>query len=416
MNKSIPVILAQHAEEAAFLWHLRQYAIHAPHYKLEHLADLDERIEGHMDGLRIAGDAGWETCQENLQAEEAGEVFAATILATESRNRQRLSVIRDQVEAIPETASGFISALSWLEFPLAHKILRDLLVSEASFWRRIALAACANHRIDILNSGYLASVLKTADTPLRARALRAVGELGHADLKPPLLDHLQDDDPQCRFWAAWSATLVGDREKAVERLAIEAQQVSPRQDRAVNLVFRCLSGIDAERMFSALIKTPTRQRAGITAIGAHGDPSNIPALFNWMEVPELARVAGESFSIITGIDLAYEDLEGEWPEGFQAGPTENPEDDNVTMDEDEDLPWPDRKLIEHWWETNQEHFTPGRRYLFGAPISQSQCLKTLREGYQRQRQAAALELALMNPATPLFEVRAPAPRQKQALQ
>jgi len=321
--KIIPHIIAQHAEEAAFLWHLRQYAIQAPHYKLEHLAELDERIEGHIDGLRIAGDGGWELCEDNLQAEEAGEVFAATILATESQNPRRMSVISNHVEAIPETASGFISALSWLEFPIARKTLRDLLVSEAPFWRRIALAACANHRIDILNSGYLASVLNSTDTPLRARALRAVGELGHADLIPRLLDHLQDDDPQCRFWAAWSATLVGERQKVVERLAIEAQRASPRQDRAVNLVFRCLSGPDAERMFSAMIKTPTRQRAGICAIGTHGDPSNIPALFNWMEVPELARVAGASFSMITGIDLAYEDLEGERPEDFQSGPTEN---------------------------------------------------------------------------------------------
>ena len=27
--------------------------------------------------------------------------------------------------------------------------------------------------------------------------------------------------------------------------------------------------------------------------------------------------------MITGVDITYEDLEGEWPEGFEAGPTEN---------------------------------------------------------------------------------------------
>ena len=31
---------------------------------------------------------------------------------------------------------------------------------------------------------------------------------------------------------------------------------------------------------------------------------------------------GESFTLITGVDIAFEDLEGEWPEGFEAGPTE----------------------------------------------------------------------------------------------
>jgi len=307
---AIPHIISQHAEEASFLWLLRQYAIHAPHYKLEHLADLDERIEGHIDGLRIAGDAGWESCEENLQAEETGEVFTATILATESQDPQRLSVIRDLVEAIPETASGFISALSWLDFPIARRTLRDLLVSKSPLWRRIGLAACANQRIDILNSGFLESVMDTSDTMLRARALRAVGELGHADLKPRLLEHLQDDAPECRFWAAWSAVLVGDRSRATEKLAIEAQRPSPWQMRAVSLVFRCLSQADANRITSAMLESPNLRRAALSAIGVHGDSAWIPRLFQWMDVPELARTAGDAFSLITGIDLAYEDLEG----------------------------------------------------------------------------------------------------------
>ena len=53
----------------------------------------------------------------------------------------------------------------------------------------------------------------------------------------------------------------------------------------------------------------------------------IPCVIEFMSSPEMARIAGESFSMITGLDLAYEDLEGEWPEGFEAGPTENPEDE-----------------------------------------------------------------------------------------
>jgi hypothetical protein len=38
-------------------------------------------------------------------------------------------------------------------------------------------------------------------------------------------------------------------------------------------------------------------------------------------------------------------LEGKKPEGFEAGPTENPEDENVKMDPDDNLPWPDPALI-----------------------------------------------------------------------
>jgi hypothetical protein len=55
----IPTIIEQHAEEAAFLWLLRDAAVRAPHYSLKNLADLDNRVEAHLDGLRIAGLEGW---------------------------------------------------------------------------------------------------------------------------------------------------------------------------------------------------------------------------------------------------------------------------------------------------------------------------------------------------------------------
>jgi hypothetical protein len=56
----IAEIVSQHAEEAAFLWLLRSKAIRAPHYALNDLAKLDDRVEAHVDGLRAA--ATWWDC------------------------------------------------------------------------------------------------------------------------------------------------------------------------------------------------------------------------------------------------------------------------------------------------------------------------------------------------------------------
>jgi uncharacterized protein (TIGR02270 family) len=134
-----------------------------------------------------------------------------------------------------------------------------------------------------------------------------------------------------------------------------------------------------------------------------------------MAVPGLARVAGEAFSTITGVDLAYQDLEGERPEGFQAGPTEEAEDEDVALDPDEDLAWPAPPRVTAWWDANASRFAAGTRYLVGSPITEAHCRQVLREGYQRQRTAAALELALMAPGTVLFETRAPGFRQRRAL-
>jgi hypothetical protein len=72
----IASIISQYAEESAFLWLLRNNAVHAPHYALKNLAKLDDRIEAHPDGLRVAGDSGGEFCKEGLHHEDLGEVFA----------------------------------------------------------------------------------------------------------------------------------------------------------------------------------------------------------------------------------------------------------------------------------------------------------------------------------------------------
>ncbi|MCS6303715.1 MAG: hypothetical protein H8K07_08625 [Nitrospira sp.] len=119
--------------------------------------------------------------------------------------------------------------------------------------------------------------------------------------------------------------------------------------------------------------------------------------------------------LITGIDLAYDDLDTDKPEGFEAGPTEDPEDENVAMDADEDLPWPDPRLIEKWWGIHRLEFTSGTRYLLGKPMTIDSLTDALRTGKRRQRRAAAIELAVRQPGQPLFNRSAPGFRQQALL-
>lgn len=82
---NIPVIIEQHAEETAFNWLLCDRAVYKPHYDLPDLEQIDDRIEANIDGLRIAGDEGWEICQEAMEVGEPGETFTAGVLAFESK-------------------------------------------------------------------------------------------------------------------------------------------------------------------------------------------------------------------------------------------------------------------------------------------------------------------------------------------
>ena len=59
--------------------------------------------------------------------------------------------------------------------------------------------------------------------------------------------------------------------------------------------------------------------------------------------------------------------------------------------------------------------TSRKRYLMGEPPFTAHCLDVLKNGFQRQRMAAAIYLCLLKPGTPLFNTAAPAWRQQRLL-
>jgi len=410
--KDIPNIISQHAEESAFLWLLRDSAVYEPHYSLSDLAHLDDRVEAHIDGLRIAGDEGWDICKEALTWEEAGEIFTAGVLAFESGIEERLQAVLEAVSDDYELSRGLISALGWIPFQQIESHILKLIEDEFPVLRGIGLAAYAIHRQD--PGQFLINALSDSDAVLRARALRSVCELGRKDLVSLLKDHLNEEDENCRYSAAWSAAIFGDG-SAVSVLRNIAEGGGAHAEKSCAMALRNMALADALEWLREFAQDPDHKRLAVTGYGVLGDPMAVSWLIQMMEVPELARVAGESFTMISGIDIAYEDLEGEWPEGFEAGPTETPEDEDVEMDPDEDLPWPEPGLIAEWWNRNKGSFQNGMRYLFGKAIIEEQCQHVLRHAYQRQRAAAAIELAIMNPGQPLFEIRAPGFRQQRLL-
>jgi uncharacterized protein (TIGR02270 family) len=85
------------------------------------------------------------------------------------------------------------------------------------------------------------------------------------------------------------------------------------------------------------------------------------------------------------------------------------------MDTDANLPWSDPIRIQKWWNARQGRFARGTRYLLGKPITVESLREALKTGYQRQRAAGAIELAILKPGRPMFEVRAPGRRQQSML-
>ena len=152
----------------------------------------------------------------------------------------------------------------------------------------------------------------------------------------------------------------------------------------------------------------------IFGTGLAGNPRYVSWLVGQMKDEKLARLAGEAFSLITGADLTALNLRYMRPD-LETGPNDNPQDDNVDMDVDGGLAWPDAAKVEKWWRGQSHLFQTGVRYFMGSALNPAVCQRVLRQGYQRQRILAALHLSLLNAGTPLFEWRAPARRQRRLL-
>lgn len=400
---SVPVVLHQHIEDAACLRATRSSLVRAPHVKLKHLARLDDRIAAHLDGIAVAGRVGAQMSMQALDRTGRGELFTAAVGCIETHADKTLLQLIALSEAVPAARSGLHSAFGWVSASRLQETVGALLASDDPPAQLAGLAACAQHRVDPKRA--LDTLIASENTAVRARALQCAGEIGRIDLLAACIAHLDDDNAACRFHAAQSALLLGDRAASLDVLR-EAAPIDAAS---------ALPPADARALLETLAAKPNSKRLLIRAIAHAGDPRYIPWLIDLMPDDVFARIAGESFSFITGADLAWLDLERKPPERLPAGPNDDPDDPDIAMDEDDGAPWPDAEKIAQWWQANAPRFERGRRYLCGAPPSKAHCIGILKDGYQRQRMAAARHLCLLEPGSVLFNCAAPAWRQQRKL-
>ena len=413
----IPVVVQQHAEECAILRHIRSVLVRAPHVRLRHLRRLDDRIAAHADGLAVAGAYGTRLCTEALERVGTGVVFALALRVIDERDDAALQRLTALSAALPEAQRGLLSAFGWVSAAQLQGIVRALLAADDARRRALGIAACRLHRVD--PGVVLVRALGDDDSALRGCAWRAAGELGRADLLEQALEALADPDPAVAFEAARCACLLGDRHAALGALQAIAQGEAAGRDEAGRLHLLAAEHGDARALVRQLAHSAApdarHTRRVIAACALLGDCAHVPWLIERMGDLLQARIAGEAFSLLTGADLAALDLERKPPDNPPGGPSEDPGDEDVDLDPDESLPWPDPERVLRWWQANAAGMPAGARCFMGRPVTPEHCARVLREGFQRQRFVAATLLALLVPGRPLFPACAPSWRQLRLL-
>src|SRR5258705_2491990 len=269
----VPAVVQQHADDAAILASNRLALVEAPHPRLDQLDRLDRGLAAHLGGLRLSGEEGWALCEAALENPSPGAVFATAVRALEDRDSTRLERIFALVEAVPETGAGLLAAFEWIEPALLHGTVANLLQHRDAFNRTVGLTPCAAHRVDpqVLSGPYLSG----ADPKVRARAFQAVGELGLSDAMSPCVAALGDADPECQFRAAWSAVLLGDRNRGLDLLTHRGRAVGVSRARAFRLALQAMTPDAAHTALQQLSGRADHARWLVHGSGIAGDPAYV---------------------------------------------------------------------------------------------------------------------------------------------
>lgn len=399
-------LFEQFADDASFLWILRSIAVEQPHYQRQDIFQLEQRIDAQLNGLMTSLGDTWPICVEALQHNEPGESFTAAVLAFRSHDVKKIQIAVEAGLSSDETEKGFISALGWLPHKLVHGWIEKFMASKDLDHKYLALAACSVRREDPGDA--LTRILQREDckqhAKLYSRALRLIGELRRQDLMQVAQEASTEEQADISFWASRSAILLGNG-AVLAKLKAFVLAPGKHQYKAIDLAFRALGVEQGQQWIKQLAADPGQSRAVIRATAALADPHAVNWLIGKMQEAELSRLAGEAFTSITGIDLEQNQLSLEQPEDAPQPPADDGDDANLSLDEDENLPWPDVDKISHIWSNHGRNFVAGQRYFMGRKISADLLRDKIQNARQRQRHAAALELVLIDATIPLPNTR-----------
>ncbi|NOJ81836.1 TIGR02270 family protein [Myxococcus xanthus] len=404
-------VLEEHLDEAEFRWLQWERALEAPDFTLEETATREERLLAHLEALE--DESALDTVlRPAFDSEEALRVSAATYALLGLGQVDEVLVRLRGAEA--PTRAAILRALEVSEAPgLAPRLLELLKLEDTGLQAGVleTLAFRQEAPVEVLARFF------THDKPrARVAALRGAPSLPEETARRHLPALLDSAHPGIRA-AAMEAGLASGVQLAWEacRKAVQAPGAHTREA----MVLLALGGDEAEaaRLVDLLESAELRAHA-LWALGFSGQVVAMEACVKHLAVPDVARLAGEALSAMTGLRLesAYALPPGERLEDAPVPPEEQESPDaDLTPRPEDDLPWPDVAAVKDWWAQNRARFAKGTRYLQGQPFSGPVLVEALGSSPMRRRHVLARELTIRTRGQHRIPTRAFTHHQHEAL-
>jgi uncharacterized protein (TIGR02270 family) len=409
-------VVEQLIEDARFQMLRRETLVRAPHVELHRLSRLDDALEASIDALCVSGYRALSSDHGGGPFEMASSCLAASIALRACDNTALHGLI--SMAGNEAVRVGCVRAFSMHAYSVVAPHVQRMLEESFPGGRLVALAALRAHRA--YGPEQMEALGSTLDQCSVKEAMCGLAVSGQVQAVGRIRAFVAYPDSTVSLRAGMACALLGDLGSAtLDSFGRTFSAVSePALLKSLELLAQCHPDSEriegALRSFAPLLGTKAETLL-IRAHGLMGTLGIVESLLEDVRTMRHSRSAGEAFTWITGADLEALGLDRDPPEDFQSGPNDDPNDENVAMDEDEDLPWPDPVKVADWWHKNKHNFQPGVRYFMGKPVTVEHCIHVLKTGKQRQRFIAARYLKLLQPERPLFNCAAPAWRQQALL-
>lgn len=318
---TVPPMLAQHAQDAAFYWMLRDTSGASPHLTLEKLTHIDTMLTAHLDGLLIAGAAGMPPAETALARwRSAGEMFVCFYLAASSHQHSSAEKLLAQVEKRADILlRGLISAIVSLPPVLARQWIAHCSASSTPALQVAALRACALLGATALDAlaAPLASLITSTSEHVRTAACRALGVAGED--APALLHIALADEHLCVRAEASIALARHGQPQAMElwrcvgsQALIHDQASGWYRKQAERRLLRwtrhlaCQVAHGNPQIVQLLARLPAR--VSLCFVLHHADPQHLGFVLHYLDDPDTRRYAAWVWQSMTGNDLAANGL------------------------------------------------------------------------------------------------------------
>ena len=297
-------ILEEHLEELAFLWIQRRRLLFSTDVPLRRLPGHDERIDAHIDGLRIGAKASVEVALAKLEEEEDPWLCASELHTWLTLGSPDSATALARFESMPPVLTpSWREALRWCDAATIERLFPPARVTslppatfalavEALAWQELLPAPAATH------------AARHESAAVRASLARVLGWAGMSSAASEAMPRLFDDaDATVRDRARFSAGLR-DGEGLCDRLRrVRPEALSAFDTQLLGL----FSGDDDVKVLARAAESKALLAASLRALGDIGTDDAIATLLRVLAVP----MPEAQLAATLGLERALGSLAGE---------------------------------------------------------------------------------------------------------